>query len=90
MKKGDERDFLLSSKAKRGLWKLMLKLPELRSKIQILVTQHETLAELCEAYEEASEMLSAIRLGRPINHALFEEYDSICTGIEQDLINYCK
>ncbi len=67
----------------------MMRLPALRGEIQLLATQHETLQDLCEAYEEASEMLIAIRLSRTIDHDLLQEYDNICNEIENDIVNYC-
>lgn len=89
MAKGKDRDSILSSKAKQGLWKLMLKLPASRDEIQILATKHETLGDLCEAYEEASEMLHMIRSAESLDRKLLHEYDRICNEIEGDVINYC-
>ncbi len=79
----------MSSKAKRGLWKLMMRLPALRGEIQILANQHETLHDLCEAYEEATEMLISIRLSQKIDQNLLNEYVNTCNEIENDIVNYC-
>lgn len=89
MESGKEWRSIKLSKARLGLGKLMMKLPALRGEIQLLASQHETLEDLCEAYEEACEMLHTIRLSRQIDNNLLQEYDRICIDIESDVINYC-
>lgn len=76
--------------AKRGLWRLMLKLPALRGQLQLLDGRSEALASLCEAYEDASTALERM-LHEPGDNRcpLVEEYLTICVEIESDVIQYC-
>ena len=46
-----------SKTAQRGLWRLMLKLPALRGRLQILAARSRQFDDLFEAYEEASHAL---------------------------------
>jgi hypothetical protein len=86
-----EQDGRVASKgsSKRGLAKLMLKLPSLRDRLQHVVAMNPVLSDLLEAYDEASAMLD--RLERQIceDEALLDEYRSICTDIENDMIEQC-
>lgn len=68
----------------------MLKLPSIRGKLQILMSQSPVLVELCEAYGEASATLESLENGRlPAEGGLVAEYRSICSEIEADVIKYC-
>lgn len=89
MANGESRETMTSPKAMRGLWKLMLKLPSLRGKLQILAVRDGALESLCEAYEEASEALSNARLEKAPRKSMLEEYQNICDEIETEVINYC-
>lgn len=75
---------------RRGLWRLMLKLPALRGRLQILVVGSESLGNLCEAYEDASVTLERLRNAQgDINEAMVKEYEIVCQEIESDVIGYC-
>lgn len=80
----------LKGAAQRGLLKLMLKLPSVRGKIQVLAARSESLVSMCEAYGEASSMLERLESGRAVNEGgILDEYRAICTEIENDVIRYC-
>ena len=87
----DERsEFMQEAAARRGLWRLMLKLPAMRGSLQILAPQSSCLVGLCEAYEDASVMLETLqKQGKDADLALLEEYITICVEIESDVIAYC-
>ncbi|WP_245503868.1 hypothetical protein [Rhizobium laguerreae] len=68
----------------------MLKLPSMRGQLQILAAKPSSLADLCEAYEDASSMRDALqRQGADADLSLLKEYDQICVDIETDVITYC-
>lgn len=76
-----------SKAAQRGLWRLMLKLPALRGRLQILAVRSRRLDDLFEAYEEASLALERFQKdggGGP----LVEEYEAVCRDIEADVIQF--
>lgn len=78
-----------SGAAQKGLWRLMLKLPAIRGKLQILAAQSSSLNDLCEAYEEASVTLERMIRERSQKHCpLVEEYETVCSEIESDVIRY--
>lgn len=72
--------------AQLGLWRLMLKLPAIRGRLQMLAARSRRLDDLFEAYEEASRTLE--RLRKESNLALANEYDTVCSDIEADVIRY--
>jgi hypothetical protein len=74
----------------RGLLRLMLRLPSIRGKLQILSGQSTVLAALCEAYGEASATLERLEKGQLTpEDDLLAEYRAICSEIEADVIRYC-
>jgi hypothetical protein len=76
-----------SDPAQRGLWRLMLRLPAMRGRLQILAAKSTMLKDLCEAYEEAS--LAVERLakeGQKTSLARLAEYEIICEEIETDIV----
>lgn len=76
--------------AHRGLWKLMMKLPTLRGKLQLLFAQSTTLVSLCAAYDEASATLEQLRKERSTaNQEMIAEYDDICSEIEAEVADIC-
>ncbi|MDK4700899.1 MULTISPECIES: hypothetical protein [unclassified Rhizobium] len=76
-----------SKTAQRGLWRLMLKLPALRGRLQILAAQSRRLDDLFEAYEEASLALERFqREGK--GNRLVVEYEAVCRDIEADIIQH--
>ena len=73
-----------------GLWKLMLKLPAVRGKLQLLAARDEPIVHLFEAYDDACLTLQRLR-GAPgdKNVAMIREYENVCLEIEADVIDYC-
>ncbi|TXI11962.1 MAG: hypothetical protein E6Q76_01750 [Rhizobium sp.] len=76
-----------SKAAQRGLWRLMLKLPAVRGKLQILAARSGQLDDLFEAYEEASHALERFRR-EDRGSRLVEEYETVCRDIEADIIQH--
>jgi hypothetical protein len=72
--------------ARRGLWRLMLRLPALRGQLQIVAAHNDDLNELFEAYEIAASALESFR--REHNKVRVEEYESVCSAIEGDIIQH--
>ncbi|MDE1154715.1 MAG: hypothetical protein PW735_03175 [Acidobacteriaceae bacterium] len=90
MGRGEADERAPEGTARRGLWRLMLRLPGLRGKLQILAGRSESLAGLCEAYEDASVTLERmLREPGDANCAMIKEYQTICGEIESDVIQYC-
>lgn len=76
--------------AKRGLSRLMLRLPALRGQMQILSGKSGSLDSLCEAYEDACVTLERMLRESGDTHApMVKEYQAICSEIESDVIQYC-
>jgi hypothetical protein len=77
----------------RGVRRLMLKLPAIRNRLHSLAGQHDALADLCEAYGEASETLERLRR-QPAMDAnsdyIVLEYELICGEIEEQIIERCR
>lgn len=77
-----------SDRARQGLWRLMLKLPAMRGRLQILAAQSLVLNELCEAYEDASLALERLSIQRDLASAeRLTEYRTLCTDIETDVVH---
>lgn len=76
--------------SKRGLWKLMLRLPALRGQLQMLSARNPSLLGLCGAYEDASSTLDRMRKD-PVLHGaiLIREYEQLCSEIETEIIEIC-
>ncbi|RUM23509.1 hypothetical protein EFQ99_22110 [Rhizobium vallis] len=78
-----------SGAAQRGLWRLMLKLPAMRGRLQLLAAKSSSLDDLFEAYEEASATLERMSRARTRDECpLMEEYETVCAEIESDVIHY--
>lgn len=74
----------------RGLLKLMLKMPALRGRLQIVSARDNNLLSLCGAFEEASATLDRLRRQRLESDAgKISEYERICDEIEQEIISIC-
>ncbi|MBP1886844.1 hypothetical protein J2Z50_005147 [Ensifer mexicanus] len=73
----------------RGLLKLMLKLPALRGKLQLLSARDPSLQSLFEAYDEATSMLDRQRSSQLQDRAVLTEYELICREIEEEVIAIC-
>jgi hypothetical protein len=75
--------------SQRGLWKLMLKLPALRGQLQMLSARSSTLVSLCDAFDEASSTLDRLRRNGSTDDKLLLEYESLCSEIENEVIDIC-
>jgi hypothetical protein len=74
----------------RGLLKLMLKLPTVRGKLQVLSARGGPLEGLCEAYDEATEALQRFHSNLVDKDAeMIVEYEAICAEIEADIVKIC-
>jgi hypothetical protein len=90
MARGTTSDRSPEGAGQRGLWRLMLKLPALRGRLQILVQKTGSLWDICEAYEDASVTLERLRNAPgEDNCPLVREYEAICAEIEAEVIQYC-
>ncbi len=77
--------------AHKGLLRLMMKLPSLRERLQLLAPRSRTLENYCDAYGEATAMLERLENGQEsAGEDLVEEYRAICSEIENDVIRYCR
>jgi hypothetical protein len=86
---GTERNGNGAAAAKRGLWRLMLKLPAIRGRLQLLAAKASSLDDLFEAYEEASAALERMSRSRDRQDCpLIEEYENVCAEIETDVIDH--
>jgi hypothetical protein len=75
--------------AKRGLLRLMMKLPAVRGRLQVLAAKPSSLDGLLEAYEEASAALERMSRDRSRDDCpLIEEYEAVCAEIEADVIRH--
>jgi len=78
-----------TEEAQRGLWRLMLKLPAMRGRLQVIASTSRSLHDLFEAYEEASLALARLmRQPGDKNCPMIREYETICAEIETDIIQY--
>jgi hypothetical protein len=75
--------------AQRGLWKLMLKLPALRGKLQIFSAQNPDILGLCEAFEQANTMLEDLRKAQAPDLKMILEYENLCSDIENEVVELC-
>lgn len=71
--------------AQRGLWRLMVKLPALRGRLQILYAHSREFDEIFEAYDAAA---STVELYRREGSDLLREYEATCLEIEADIIRF--
>lgn len=75
-----------SDAARRGLARLMLKLPALRTSLQAAASRSSELYELFEAYEIAAVALETFR--RSGDQVRTSEYEGLCSGIEDDVTQH--
>lgn len=74
--------------SQRGLLKLLLKLPSVRGRLQMIAAKPSSLHFLFEAYDAATDMLERLeRNGADASDLM--EYRTICQEIETDVIRYC-
>lgn len=89
MEKHNGADRNGSGAAQRGLWRLMLKLPAMRGRLQLLAAKSSSLNDLFEAYEDASTTLERMSRDRTREECpLMDEYETVCAEIESDVIHY--
>jgi hypothetical protein len=75
---------------RRGLLKLMLKMPALRGQLQVLSAKDEGILSLCGAFDDATDTLERLRRVNPErHHDIILEYENICAEIEQEIIEIC-
>ncbi|KAB0679056.1 hypothetical protein [Aureimonas leprariae] len=75
---------------RRGLAKLMLRLPALRGELQVSFAHSEEVASLCSAFDEATATLDRLRRERAAaDAAILAEYETVCREIEAELIRHC-
>jgi hypothetical protein len=75
---------------RRGLVKLMLKMPALRGRLQILCATNDGVFSLCGAFEDASTTLDRLRKeGAQVDQGVLSEYETLCDEIEKEIIALC-
>lgn len=90
MSGGRDGKVFFKGAAHKGLLTLMLKLPTLRGQLQILAASSKSLENYCDAYGEAIAMLERLeRKGDPDPEGIIDEYRTICSEIEAEVIQYC-
>ncbi|RDJ11518.1 hypothetical protein B5K06_14710 [Rhizobium grahamii] len=90
MGKENDESRTSSDAERRGLRRLMLKLPAIRGRLQTIGEKSEPLRSLCEAYEDASSTLDRLRSAAgDEDRAMIHEYEIVCAEIEADVIKYC-
>ncbi|ACM29234.1 hypothetical protein [Rhizobium rhizogenes] len=89
MSGGDGVEHARTGLSERGLWKLMLKLPAVRGRLQIVGRLHPSITNLFEAYEEASSALERMRKIGSTTPEMIAEYEIICAEIESEVIQIC-
>jgi len=73
---------------RRGLAKLMLRLPALRGELQLMAARDAGFLNLCGAFDEASTMLGKLRKKNDEKDRFIEEeYELIVAQIELEVIN---
>ncbi|MBL8576469.1 MAG: hypothetical protein JNK47_04530 [Mesorhizobium sp.] len=75
---------------RRGLLKLMLRMPEMREHLKELSATNESVALLCGAFEDASAILEKLQMNpAEANHSAISEYRLICSEIESEVRSIC-
>lgn len=75
---------------RRGLLKLMLKMPALRNRLQALSATNDDVLALCGAFEDASATLDELRRNRnSLNPSAIFEYEELCRDIEREITEIC-
>lgn len=76
-----------STAAQRGLWRLLIKLPAVRGRLQLIAARSSKLNDIFEAYEEANSALERYYKNRDGSDCvLIEEYEALCSEIEADIL----
>jgi hypothetical protein len=75
---------------RRGLLRLMLRIPELRDQLREVVARDDDALSLCGAFEDASVTLEQMRMDETRRHAdILVEYEDICRQIEDEIRMIC-
>jgi hypothetical protein len=75
---------------RRGLVKLMLRLPALRGQLQIVSAKNPCMFSLCGAFEDASSTLDRLRKEKTgENQSVIREYETLCVELEREIIELC-
>ncbi|KXG87563.1 hypothetical protein [Agrobacterium bohemicum] len=79
------------NRARRGLFKLMMRLPSRRDELRILWPQDDPFVALCEAYDDATDTLERLVV-RPLpgEFGLVAEYQAVCRDLETDVEQRCR
>jgi hypothetical protein len=76
---------------RRGLLKLMLRMPELRDRLRELSLTNDDFLSLCGAFEDASTTLDELRRDRNgRNKSAIFEYEELCRDIETEIKKSCN
>lgn len=76
---------------RRGLIKLMLKMPALRGRLQLLSVTNPDMFSLCAAFEEANSTLERLKKEKTFwNQSTIAEYETLCVEIETEIIEMCR
>ena len=68
----------------------MVRLPALRSELQIIHAHDAAMKELCDAYDEATQVLSGMRNDPRADLDIIADYEAVCRGIEEEVIELCS
>jgi hypothetical protein len=76
---------------RRGLLKLMLRMPALRGRLQTLSAMNDDVMSLCGAFEDATVTLDKLRRDwAGGNRAAIVEYEELCQEIEKEIVEICS
>lgn len=78
---------------RRGLLKLMLRMPQMRKRLQELCATDESLISLCCAFEDATTTLDHLRRDcsqSASHHDMLAEYEQMCLDIEKEISSICS
>jgi hypothetical protein len=81
---------MANTAAERGLWKLLLKLPTLRGRLQMLVARDPDVRSMCEAFDEATSTLERLKTAGNGDPKLILEYTELCASIENEVADLCN
>ena len=77
-----------AARNRKGLMKLMLRMPALRGQLQLLSVRNEDVFNLCGAFDDASVTLERLRKSGEDQDVILE-YENICAEIEREIIEIC-
>ncbi len=72
--------------AKRGLRRLMIKLPAMRRQLETEYAANLDFIGLCEAFEEASSSLDRSYRDTTVPSAIIVECEAVCAEIENEIL----